>query len=134
MIKDERIINKESFPQKFSRKQRILKREEFERIYRYGRKIEAEYIIAFLMRTENEAHRLGVTSTKKSSKLAVDRNRMKRVVRELFRANQVNLSNLNFKYDWVINTKRSLLAIGTPGGARDFEKIIKVVCDIEATS
>ncbi len=59
---------------------------------RHGRRLERDYFLVFrLDRSEGEAVRLGITVTRKVGN-AVQRNRIKRLVREWFRGRQQELS------------------------------------------
>lgn len=40
---------------------------------------------------------------------AVDRNRAKRLIREAFRLNEVELNAFKDKYDWVFNVRRPII-------------------------
>lgn len=68
---------------------RVRKRGEFRRIQSEGRKVHTKHFIVILHPSLNEeaaGTRLGITITKKVGN-AVERNRTKRVVREVFRRN-----------------------------------------------
>lgn len=63
----------------------------FAKAYRFGNKS-----FTLLARKNDLDHaRLGLAISKKSSKKAVDRNRIKRKFRESFRTHQVNLPNVD---------------------------------------
>lgn len=68
---------------------RLKKRAEFERVQRAGRKVHsARFLILVLPRVDAETtNRLGITVTRKVAN-AVGRNRIKRVLREVFRKNR----------------------------------------------
>ena len=69
-----------------------LRRADFLRVTRHGRRLERDYFLVFrLDRSEGEAVRLGITVTRKVGN-AVQRNRIKRLVREWFRGRQQELS------------------------------------------
>ena len=63
---------------------RIRRRAEFERIYAGGAKTHGRYMTLFVMVNGAATPRLGVAATRKLGS-AVDRNRVKRRARELFR-------------------------------------------------
>ena len=81
----------------FTKADRILKRHEFVRLAKSGRRIQNEYFIAVFFPSRHGRSRLGVTVTKKVG-CAVKRNRIKRLVREFFRLNRQFLSGV-----WDIN-------------------------------
>ena len=81
----------------FSKEDRLLNRAEFTLIRNTGKKIHSDCFIAQIIRNNKKNSRLGLTISKKAGK-AVIRNRLKRLVRESFRANKHNLSGF-----WDIN-------------------------------
>lgn len=68
---------------------RLRRREEFLRVQRRGRRVHtAHFVLVVLPREDGERlRRVGITVTKKVAK-AVGRNRVKRVVREVFRTHR----------------------------------------------
>ena len=85
---------------------RILKRSEFIALSRAGRKVQNAYFIACFAPGHQPHCRLGITVTKKVGK-AVERNRIKRMVREFFRANRQRLSG-----NWDISIIAKIRAAG----------------------
>ena len=71
----------------FTKADRILKRNEFIQLSKFGRKLQTECFIAYYAPGRFERSRLGVTVTRKYGR-AVKRNRMKRLIREYFRLNR----------------------------------------------
>jgi len=82
---------------------------------------------AFLRSNEFGYHRLGLTASTKAVGKSVDRNRARRLLRELFRRSGAELSGLARRYDWVINAKRSLLTSNEELRFREFRKIVEQV-------
>ena len=64
--------------------------------------------------------RLGMVVSKKVAKLSVDRNYMRRVLRELFRRNKANVSNL----DLVIRPQKSFSAKNYNEIVQEFDMLI----------
>ena len=79
---------------------------------------------AFLRRNEFGYHRLGLTASTKAIGKSVDRNRARRLLRELFRRSGEDVERLLVHYDWVINAKRSLLKSTEELRFAEFRKIV----------
>lgn len=71
----------------FTKANRILKRNEFIQLSKFGRKLQNECFIVYYAPGRFDRSRLGVTVTRKYGR-AVKRNRMKRLIREYFRLNR----------------------------------------------
>lgn len=99
--------------QRFPKTRRLLRHADFERVYQQGRRHFAEHMTVFYLTREGEtAHgrvgsRVGFTVSKALGG-AVQRNRMKRRLREAVRLHGVP-GELNA--DIVINPKRTLLTV-----------------------
>jgi len=70
---------------------RLLKRSEFLRISRFGKRVQNRHFIAVFSPARFKSTRLGITVTKRVGN-AVARNRIKRFVREYFRYNHHNIA------------------------------------------
>ncbi len=66
------------------REERLLRRADFERLSKYGNRIDSDYFVILYTRNGLGKLRLGVTVSKRVGR-AVIRNRLKRLVREHFR-------------------------------------------------
>jgi ribonuclease P protein component len=64
--------------------ERIRKRPDFERVYNQGLKTPGRFMTLFLLRNGSSVSRLGIAATRKLGG-AVQRNRAKRLAREIFR-------------------------------------------------
>jgi ribonuclease P protein component len=64
--------------------ERLLRRADFERLSKYGNRIDSDYFVILYTRNGLGKLRLGVTVSKRVGR-AVIRNRLKRLVREHFR-------------------------------------------------
>ncbi len=85
---------------------RVRKRGEFKAVYGEGLRVAGERLVIFVRSGENDHPRLGITATRKVGG-AVVRNRLRRLVREVFRR---NLSAFD-TWDVVVNLRRK--AVGS---------------------
>jgi ribonuclease P protein component len=113
------------------KRRRLSARADFQKIYAEGQRYDGRLLAAFLRRNELSEHRLGVTASTKAIGKSVDRNRTKRLLRELFRRSSGDLTALQQTYDWVLNAKRSLLVSDEEHRFREFRKIIAQVAKAE---
>ncbi len=89
--------------QRFRRHQHVRQRSQFQLIYERGRKHQGRFLIVFTLdRGDSEAPRLGIAATRKLG-IAVERNRARRLVRELFRRHPAPPG-----FDIVVIPRRSL--------------------------
>jgi ribonuclease P protein component len=70
--------------ERFIRSEHVRRRADFERAYASGSRIPARYMTVFVVANGGSAARLGVAATRKLGP-ATDRNRAKRLSREMFR-------------------------------------------------
>lgn len=89
--------------QRFPRALRLTTRRQFLAVYREGRRVGSRSFIMFGRRNEAGQCRLGITVTRKVGN-AVRRNRIKRLLREIFRKNHRDFPT---GLDIVINAHRS---------------------------
>jgi ribonuclease P protein component len=93
---------------KFPRSVRLLRHADFERVYKQGRRHFASHMTVFyLRRAEGDSLRVGFTVGRVLGG-AVQRNRMKRRLREAVRLQGLTT---NIPVDVVINPKKSLLTV-----------------------
>jgi ribonuclease P protein component len=73
----------------FSKDKRILKRKDFIRLSKQGKKVFTDYFIAIVTQGAENNNRIGITASKKVGN-APERNRIKRLIRENFRHRENN--------------------------------------------
>ncbi len=96
----------------------------FRRVYGSGERYNGRFMTAFVLPNDLEQQRLGVTASRKTSVRAVERNRMKRLLRESFRLSGATLAGLQTNYDWVLNARRSLLTVKSVEPMEEFQRIV----------
>ena len=100
-----------------------------------GKRYDGRLMTAFVWPNDCGSHRLGITASRKVARDAVDRNRLKRLLRETFRLSGENLHEMQVHYDWVLNAKRSLLGVKVAVVLEDFQGIIaRLASDVRVTS
>ena len=107
----------------FTKADRILKRSEFVALSKSGEKIQDTEFIAYFIPTQHGQSRLGVTVTKKVGQ-AVERNRIKRIVREFFRINRHCLSG---RWDINIIAKRQSAGIRSEKAYQSLQNIFELI-------
>ena len=113
--------------QRLPKSERLRKPAEFRRVYEKGRRFDGRFVTVFILPSETEFQRVGITASKKISTKAHDRNRCKRLLRETFRLSKADLAQIEIKFDWVLNARRSLLQVKLDAPLTEFRQIIAKV-------
>ncbi len=82
-------------PAGFSRLKRLSSAAQFGQVFAQPKRSSDRYFTVLSRRNEINSARLGLTVSRRVARLAVDRNRLKRIAREVFRCQQ-NLPPLDF--------------------------------------
>ncbi|MBL3526064.1 MAG: ribonuclease P protein component [gamma proteobacterium endosymbiont of Lamellibrachia anaximandri] len=90
----------------FPRRSRLLKPDEYRRVFSRAERSTDKLFLVLARENGLEYARLGLAISKKNTRRAVDRNRLKRLVRESFRQNQELLAGLDIV---VLNRRGKLL-------------------------
>lgn len=81
---------------RFPKRARLQKPAEFSRVFNKALR-SSDHLLTVLAALNTQGYpRLGLAISKKVAKRAVDRNRIKRIIRESFRLNQSNLPSADF--------------------------------------
>jgi ribonuclease P protein component len=99
------------------RAERIRKRAAFQAVQSRGRKLHTESFLVFVLPSQCDAPRLGVTVSKKVGG-AVQRNRVKRLVREAFRRRKALFPR---GIDLVFIAKKSAISVDGAQVGREIE-------------
>ena len=92
--------------QTFPKSERLLKRSEFRRVYDAGKKVHGRLFTAFVLESESDALRIGLTVTRKVG-ASFERNRCRRLLREAFRKHRATAGPVGA--DVVVNAKREMI-------------------------
>lgn len=83
---------------------KLKKTDEFSSVFSFRKRFYGEWLLANIKPNQQNYHRYGLVVSKKVSKLAVKRNYMKRVLRELLRAQTPVTVN---GYDVVVQVRKA---------------------------
>ncbi|MVP00765.1 MULTISPECIES: ribonuclease P protein component [Paenibacillus] len=85
------------------KKLRLAKREDFQKVYRYGKSAaNHQFVLYYLPRREQEHFRLGISASKKIGN-AVIRNRLRRLIKEIVR---LNMEKFPGGYDYIVIVRK----------------------------
>jgi ribonuclease P protein component len=102
----------------FTPEERIRRRVEYQRVYDRGTRVHGRLLTLFTLPSERPVGRLGIAATKKLGG-AVQRNRAKRLIREVFRRNKPAPG-----LDLVVVPKRDMLDASLTAIETEFRQIL----------
>ncbi|MEO2083745.1 MAG: ribonuclease P protein component [Desulfurobacteriaceae bacterium] len=105
----------------FKEHERLTKAKDFERVFKEGESLGGSAVAFYFVKNELSYPRAGFIASKKLSKRAVDRNRAKRLMREVFRLNKHRLK----PYDLVFIARKGILQKKYSDVESDFLKLAK---------
>ena len=113
--------------QTFDRYERIRKKRDYVAIYERGVRRYSKHFTIIECRNQEGIRRLGITVSKKVG-IAVQRNRIKRLLREFFRLNK---SRFSFSQDIVIIAKKDAHTLAYRDVCRELENLLVRKSDVE---
>ena len=79
----------------FNKKSKLIKTDEFSSVFNFRKRISGNFLAIHYQPNTLKHARLGLVVGKKVAKLSVDRNYMRRVLREFFRAKQHEINHVD---------------------------------------
>jgi ribonuclease P protein component len=76
----------------FNKNCRLLKKADFDVVFKKSVKVSNNHFLILIQKTSNQQSRLGLVISKKVDKRAVQRNRIKRIIRESFRNHEHSIN------------------------------------------
>jgi ribonuclease P protein component len=110
----------------FPRSHRLARRSDFRKTYDEGKKLAGRYLVLFVRSSETGAIRLGLTVTKRVG-CAVERNRARRRLREVFRreARATLERNRWTGTDMVVNLRDGAASVGVRELSEDLDRLLR---------
>lgn len=84
---------------KFPKESKLKSRIDIQNLFESGQSIQENNIKILFLQNNKPNNQIAFTVPKRNFKLAVDRNLLKRRMRESYRLNQLSLNNITNKYD-----------------------------------
>jgi ribonuclease P protein component len=114
--------------QSFGRDKRLLTPRHFTQVFDSpSGKVQGKHVLLLARQNDLDLPRLGLVIGKKSVKLAVERNRLKRLIRESFRLNQTLLTG----WDIVVVARKGLGDLENPDLSQQFGKLWKRISRLQ---
>jgi ribonuclease P protein component len=105
---------------RFYKQAKLTKTDEFSSVFNFRRRLSSEFIVMHFKPNVLNQPRLGLVVSKKIAKSAVSRNYMRRVLREMFRTNQVLINPC----DLIIRVQKKFNPLDFKQLESEFEKLI----------
>nr|WP_178111449.1 ribonuclease P protein component [Stutzerimonas stutzeri] len=116
------MISEQVVSRGFGREKRLLTPRQFKAVFDSpSGKVPGRNVLLLARENDLQHPRLGLVIGKKSVKLSVERNRIKRQIRETFRHHQLELAG----WDIVIIARKGLADLDNPELAKQFAKLWK---------
>jgi ribonuclease P protein component len=106
----------------YRKAERLLRGYQFRRVYDKGRRYNSALFTLFVIKNNESLTRLGVTVTRKTGN-AVERNRCKRILREIFRRHKTAIIG---NCDLVFNVKKAMLVASYQETEAEFLRLLSL--------
>ncbi len=110
----------------FPKNRRILKRKDFIRLSKQGKKVLTNYFIAVVTKGAEDNNRIGITASKKVGN-APERNRIKRLIREYFRHRQENHTETK---DINIIARKGIISLSNKEINKELETLFNKIAEL----
>jgi ribonuclease P protein component len=104
----------------FPRSARIVKTDDFSSVFNFRKRISGQFITLHYQYNQHSGSRLGLIVGKRTARLSVQRNYMKRILREMFRRYRADLPNL----DIVIRAQKLYVPSQFPLVEHEFQELM----------
>ena len=105
---------------KFPRELKLLKTDEFSSVFSFRKRIASQYLVLHYQPNQIGHVRMGLVVSKKVARLSVDRNYMRRVLRELFRLNKLAFNHA----DIIIRPQKAFSAKNYNEIVQEFDMLV----------
>ncbi|HYN53776.1 MAG TPA: ribonuclease P protein component [Methylotenera sp.] len=105
---------------RFTKPAKLIKTDEFSSVFNFRKRISAQHLAIHYQPNTQQHARLGLVVGKKTAKLSVSRNYMRRVLREFFRLNQQNICHV----DLVIRVQKKFDKVDFVQIKQEFDTLI----------
>ncbi len=102
---------------------KLIKTDEFSSVFNFRKRISAQHLAIHYQPNALRSARLGLVVGKKTAKLSVSRNYMRRVLREFFRLNQQNIPDV----DLVIRVQKKFDKVDFFQIKQEFDTLIEKI-------
>lgn len=109
-------------PESLGRPERIRRRPDFQAVFEHGRRASGRYLTVLVLPNRLGTARLGLVASRKLGH-AVQRNRAKRLVRDLFRRHKHDLGTSG--HDLVVIPRRELLDAARDMLEADYRSVLR---------
>ena len=106
----------------FPRRIRIVKTDDYSSVFNFRHRISGKFLVIHYQYNVLPWARLGIVTTKKITPLAVDRNYMKRVIREFFRKDRYGAGLANI--DLIVRTQKTFNHADFLTIKKEFEELL----------